>query len=176
MSLIEWGREQPPGFVPRPVPRTARRVAHAPVRCRKPLSKRRVICAPCASALSVAYASQITHGTHCILPTQLRACERYCHRQGYEILERFHEEGESAKTTDRSQLQNLLMYCRLNKGHLHFVVVLNLTRFARDKYDHFALRSHLQSLGNLAAVGDGADRRHFYGQADGRRAGCIRSV
>jgi site-specific DNA recombinase len=42
------------------------------------------------------------------LPTQLRACEEYCRRQGYEVLERFHEEGESAKTTDRSQLQNLL--------------------------------------------------------------------
>ena len=41
------------------------------------------------------------------LPTQLRACEEYCRRQGYEILERFHEEGESAKSTDRSQLQNL---------------------------------------------------------------------
>ena len=27
------------------------------------------------------------------------------------------------------------------------MVVFNLTRFARDKYDHFALRSHLQSLG-----------------------------
>jgi hypothetical protein len=35
------------------------------------------------------------------LPTQLLACEEYCRRQGYEILERFHEEGESAKTTDR---------------------------------------------------------------------------
>ena len=81
------------------------------------------------------------------LPTQLRACEEYCRRQGYEVLERFHEEGESAKTTDRSQLQNLLTFCRLNKGRVHFVVVFNLTRFARDKYDHFALRSHLQSLG-----------------------------
>jgi hypothetical protein len=37
--------------------------------------------------------------------------------------------------------------CRLNKGRVHFVVVFNLTRFARDKYDHFARRSHLQSLG-----------------------------
>jgi DNA invertase Pin-like site-specific DNA recombinase len=34
-----------------------------------------------------------------------------------------------------------------NKGRVHFVVVFNLTRVARDKYDHFALRSHLQSLG-----------------------------
>ncbi len=50
------------------------------------------------------------------LPTQLRACEEYCRRQGYEVLERFHEEGESAKTTDRSQLQNLLKYCRTRKG------------------------------------------------------------
>jgi site-specific DNA recombinase len=82
------------------------------------------------------------------LPTQLRACEDYCRRQGYEILERFHEEGESAKSTDRSQLQNLLTFCRLNKGRVHFVVVFNLTRFARDKYDHFALRSHLQSSGS----------------------------
>jgi DNA invertase Pin-like site-specific DNA recombinase len=81
------------------------------------------------------------------LPTQLCACEEYCRRQGYEVVERFREEGESAKTTDRSQLQNLLTYCRLNKGRVHFVVVFNLTRFARDKYDHFALRSHLQSLG-----------------------------
>jgi site-specific DNA recombinase len=81
------------------------------------------------------------------LPTQLRACEEYCRRQGFEVLERFHEEGESAKSTDRSQLQNLLTFCRLNKGRVHFVVVFNLTRFARDKYDHFALRSHLQSLG-----------------------------
>jgi site-specific DNA recombinase len=81
------------------------------------------------------------------LPTQLRACEEYCRRQGYEVLERFHEEGESAKSTDRSQLQSLVTFCRLNKGRVHFVVVFNLTRFARDKYDHFTLRSHLQSLG-----------------------------
>jgi DNA invertase Pin-like site-specific DNA recombinase len=81
------------------------------------------------------------------LPTQLRACEEYCCRQGYEVLERFHEEGESAKSTDRSQLQNLLTFCRLNKGRVHFVVVFNLTGFARDKDDHFALRSHRQSLG-----------------------------
>ena len=73
------------------------------------------------------------------LPTQLRACGEYCRRQGYEVPERFREEGESAKTTDRSQLQSLLTYCPLNKGRVHFVVVFTLTRFARDKYDHVAL-------------------------------------
>lgn len=81
------------------------------------------------------------------LATQLRACEEYCHRQGFQILERFKEQGESAKTADRTELQRLLQYCRTHKGKVQFVVVFNLTRFAREKYDHFALRAHLKSLG-----------------------------
>jgi hypothetical protein len=81
------------------------------------------------------------------LSTQLKACEEYCERQGLEVLARFREEGESAKTADRTELQKLLQYCRLHKGKVQFVVVFNLTRFAREKYDHFALRAHLKSLG-----------------------------
>src|SRR5437868_1756088 len=81
------------------------------------------------------------------LTTQLKACEDYCERQAFHILARFREEGESAKTADRTELQKLLQFCRTNKGAVQFVVVFNLTRFARDKYDHFALRAHLKSLG-----------------------------
>ena len=65
------------------------------------------------------------------------------------------------------------MYCRLNNCRFHFVVVFNLTRFARDKYDHFALRSHLPVPGHLAALGEGADLRHAPPQADGRRPGSL---
>ena len=32
------------------------------------------------------------------LPTQLRACEEYCRRQGYEILERFHVRARRRQT------------------------------------------------------------------------------
>jgi DNA invertase Pin-like site-specific DNA recombinase len=81
------------------------------------------------------------------LSTQLKACEEYCERQGFEVLARFREEGESAKTADRTELQKLLHFCRANKGRVQFVVVFNLTRFAREKYDHFALRAHVKSLG-----------------------------
>ena len=81
------------------------------------------------------------------LATQLKTCEEYCERQGFEVLERFREEGESAKTADRTQLQRLLQFCRSNKGRVQFVVVFNLTRFAREKYDHFALRAHIKSFG-----------------------------
>src|SRR5215472_6618096 len=81
------------------------------------------------------------------LPTQLKTCEEYCERHGLEVVARFREEGESAKTADRTELQKLLTFCRANKGRVQFVVVYNLTRFAREKYDHFALRAHLKSLG-----------------------------
>src|SRR5712664_1788399 len=81
------------------------------------------------------------------LPTQLKACEEYCERQGFNVLARFREQGESAKTADRTELQKLLQFCRTNKGKVQFGVVFNLTRFAREKYDHFALRAHLKSLG-----------------------------
>src|SRR5437870_5179106 len=66
------------------------------------------------------------------LPTQLKACEEYWQRQGFRVLARFREEGESAKTADRTELQKLLQFCRTNKGRVQFVVVFNLTRFARD--------------------------------------------
>src|SRR5947199_6075919 len=81
------------------------------------------------------------------LPTQLKACAEYCERQGFQVLANFREEGESAKTADRTELQKRLQFCRKNKGTVHFVVAFNLTRFAREKYDHFALRAHLKSLG-----------------------------
>jgi hypothetical protein len=43
--------------------------------------------------------------------------------------------------------RTLLKYCRTHQGKVHFIVVYNLTRFAREKYDHFALRAHLKSHG-----------------------------
>lgn len=50
------------------------------------------------------------------LPTQLKAGEEYCERQGFNVLARFRAEGESAKTANRTELQKLLHYCRVNNG------------------------------------------------------------
>ena len=89
------------------------------------------------------------------LPTQLRACEEYCRREGYEILEQFREEGESAKTADRPQLQRLLKYCRTHKGKVH-VVVFNLTRFAREKIRPLRAAVASEIARHLIAIGDRA--------------------
>ncbi len=68
-------------------------------------------------------------------------------RCGYEVLARFEEPGQSAKTANRTELQKLLNYCRKNKGRVQFVIVFSLSQFAREKFDHVALRAHLKSLG-----------------------------
>lgn len=80
------------------------------------------------------------------LDTQLRACEDYCDRQGLTVVHRFVERGESAKTSDRTELQKLLAFCRTHKARVSFVIVYSLNRFAREKYDHFALRAYLNGL------------------------------
>ena len=81
------------------------------------------------------------------LPTQRKACEEYCRREGMEVARVFMEEGESAKTADRAQLQGLLAYCREQKRQIQFVVVYNLSRFSRETGAHHALRGLLAGMG-----------------------------
>jgi len=57
------------------------------------------------------------------------------------------EEGESAKTADRTQLKLLLEFCRKNKGRVQFVVVYNVTRFSRESAQHHAIRALLTGFG-----------------------------
>ena len=81
------------------------------------------------------------------LSTQLKACEEYCERQGFEVLARFRKRARARRPPTGLSFKNFCSYCRTHKGRVQFVVVFNLTRFAREKYDHFALRAHLKSLG-----------------------------
>jgi site-specific DNA recombinase len=81
------------------------------------------------------------------LPVQQRACLEYCDRQGISIARVFMEEGESAKTADRPELQALLTYCRQQRGSVQYLVVYTVDRLARNSYDHAVIRRHLASLG-----------------------------
>lgn len=81
------------------------------------------------------------------LGTQEAGCRAYCERQGWEVVRTFVERGESAKTAQRTEFQAMLAYCRQHKGRVQYVVVYNLSRFARNQYDHHAVRALLHSLG-----------------------------
>jgi len=81
------------------------------------------------------------------LQTQQRFCTEYCSRQGFSIARIFVEEGESAKTAERTRLHELLDYCRENKGLVHHVIVYRIDRFSRQKYDYVVLGMQLKRLG-----------------------------
>ena len=57
------------------------------------------------------------------LETQQRTCREFCSRQDWAVDRVFVEQGESAKTANRTELKNLLAYCREHKGRVHCVVV-----------------------------------------------------
>lgn len=81
------------------------------------------------------------------LATQSKACAEYCRANDMECVTVFVEEGESAKTADRTELKKLLTYCRENRKRIDFVVVHSLSRFARVASDHHALRALLLGWG-----------------------------
>lgn len=98
-------------------------------------------------AVIYARVSTKEQATNLSLPTQIQACRDFCDREGMKVAEVFSEEGESAKTTNRSAFQRMLARCRKSKGSVQYVVVYALNRFARDKFDHYAIRAHLHKLG-----------------------------
>ena len=77
------------------------------------------------------------------LPTQKVACQRYCEQHGYRVVKEFVDAGESAKTTERPELQRMLDYCQGKKNKVQVLVVYNVSRFARNVEDHIALRFSL---------------------------------
>jgi site-specific DNA recombinase len=81
------------------------------------------------------------------LETQQESCIAYCEREGLEVDRIFVEEGESAKYDDRTQLQNVLEYCRQNKGKISHMVVYRLDRFFRNAKEHMLTRAELMAMG-----------------------------
>jgi DNA invertase Pin-like site-specific DNA recombinase len=81
------------------------------------------------------------------LETQRRACVKFCQSAGWAVRQVFVEEGESAKTTKRPKLLELLRYCRENKGTIQHLIVYRVDRFSRNNHDHALLAAHLKQLG-----------------------------
>lgn len=81
------------------------------------------------------------------LDTQEAACRAYCAREGYAVDRLFVDAGESAKTANRPAFQDLLTYCRVEKGKVHAVIVYSLTRFSRNNADHHAIAALLRGFG-----------------------------
>ncbi len=81
------------------------------------------------------------------LSTQEKICRDYASHKGYDIAEVFIEQGESAKTADRTELQKLLRYCSDKKNGIKAVIIYRLDRLSRNTDDYSQLRLLLKRYG-----------------------------
>src|SRR5216683_3423075 len=81
------------------------------------------------------------------LESQELACRDYARRQNLTISKAFIEEGESAKFADRTQLLELLSYCKDKTRTIEVLLVWKIDRFARNVEDHYTIKAALKKLG-----------------------------
>ena len=81
------------------------------------------------------------------LSNQDKECKKFAIDNNYSILNIYEERGESAKTTDRTELQNLMRYCSQNKKKIDVLIVWKLDRLARNMEDFYFLNNYFNRLG-----------------------------
>lgn len=92
------------------------------------------------------------------LESQESACRDYAKAKNINVLRVFVEQGESAKFADRTQLVELIDFCRANKGDVQVLIVWKVDRFARNVGDHFSVKATLAKHGvGIASVTEPID-------------------
>jgi site-specific DNA recombinase len=81
------------------------------------------------------------------LEVQETACRDYARVHSMSVERVFVEQGESAKFADRTQLLELIEFCRLRKGDVNVLIVWKLDRFARNVTDHYSIKATLSKYG-----------------------------
>jgi len=81
------------------------------------------------------------------LDTQEKHCRDLCARQGWQVARVFREEGESAKTADRTELRVLLSHIAEARPRVDFVVMYDTKRFMRNWVEYAILKDSLKKLG-----------------------------
>jgi site-specific DNA recombinase len=112
------------------------------------------------------------------LENQENRCRKFCEQRNLEVQHVFTDAGESARSADRPEFKRMLDYCRAHKKTVRFVVVQDLSRFARNHEDQTRAISELRAqnisllscyesniddsaAGKLAANVYGAFNQHF---------------
>lgn len=81
------------------------------------------------------------------LVTQRRRVHEYAASKRYELVRQFVEEGESAKTDKRPVLQEMLRYCKEQRGKIDVLIFPKIDRFARYSADYHYLKGYLKEQG-----------------------------
>lgn len=78
------------------------------------------------------------------LATQERVCREYAAKHGYTVIAIYVEEGESAKTTDRTQLKKLMAFCSAKKHNVKAVIAYKIDRISRNVDDYSYIRMFMR--------------------------------
>jgi site-specific DNA recombinase len=83
------------------------------------------------------------------LDNQEKRCREYCRQQNMLVMEVFIDPGESARSLDRPEFQRMLAFCKANRRNVRYVVVQDLSRFARNNQDQAQTINELGRIGVL---------------------------
>src|SRR5687767_3800489 len=81
------------------------------------------------------------------LVTQEKNCREYAQKNGYEIAALFVEQGESAKTADRTELKRLMSFCANRKNNIQAIIAYKIDRISRNTDDYSQIRILLKRYG-----------------------------
>ena len=87
---------------------------------------------------------QATHGIS--LEQQKNACLEYAKRNDIEVVEIFHDDGVSAKTVKREDLQKMLKYCEKHYKEIGCVIIYRIDRLSRNVNDYTTILMLLSKL------------------------------
>src|ERR1039457_5129011 len=100
------------------------------------------------------------------LRNQEKRCRDYCQQKSLPVLQVFVDPGESARSVERPEFQRMLAYCRTHRHEVGYVVVQDLSRFARNNQDQAQTIVELLRIGVLL-------RSTYESNIDGRAAGRL---
>jgi site-specific DNA recombinase len=107
------------------------------------------------------------------LPAQQKKCRDWCEHNGHSVLRAFVDK-DSARSDDRESLQEMLSFCRQNRGKVTHVVIADLSRLARNVSDQATLITRLRQLGiKLHSVDEPTLDDTAAGRLSANILGCI---
>ena len=96
------------------------------------------------------------------LENQREACLRYAQSKDIDIVAQYHDDGLSAKTTNRKGLQEMLQYCFTKSNKIDCLIVNKIDRLSRDVNDYTSIFTQLKGKGiNLISTTEAIDNTPF---------------
>ncbi len=95
--------------------------------------------------LRVSTKEQVVEGNSLVVQNNI--CMKHASDHGLNVVKVFTEEGESAKTADRTKLKEMMEFCKTNYKEIDALLIYKVDRLSRELTDYLAIRSSLYVLG-----------------------------